>query len=130
MAEDMRLASIERAQWIILALFTLGSLLFWDWRVTLGVIIGGGIVVLNFKALRMIFASGFSQERITAAVFVKYAVKSLAVLTAVGAVVILLRGVINLMAFLVGLLTVFLAIVVEGVRGHPYKDKEERGDGA
>jgi hypothetical protein len=130
MAEDRRLASIERAQWVILALFTLGSLLFWDWRITLGVVIGGGIVVLNFKALRMIFASGFSQKKITASVFVKYAVKSLAVLAAVGAVVILLRSAVNLMAFLAGLLTVFLAIVVEGVRGHQYTGKEERGDGA
>jgi hypothetical protein len=130
MAEDRRLASIERAQWVILGLFTVGSLLFWDWRITLGVVFGGGIVILNFKALRMIFASGFSQERITASVFVKYAVKSLAVLAAVGAVVILLRSAVNLMAFLVGLLTVFLAIVVEGVRGHQYKGKEESGDGA
>jgi hypothetical protein len=81
------------------------------------VVIGGVICILNFKALRMIFEGGFSQGRIGKSIFIKYAVKFLAVLAVVAGVVFLLRGVINLVAFLVGLLTVFLAIVVAGVRG-------------
>jgi hypothetical protein len=129
MTKEIQLASIERTQWFILALFTLGSLAFWEWRISLGVVIGGIICILNFKALRMIFEGGFSQRKIAGSIFVKYVIKFLALLAAVAGVVFLLQGVINLIAFLVGLLTVFLAIVVEGVRGYRYRDEEERGDG-
>ena len=91
MAKEIKLASIERTQWVILALFTLGSLAFWDWRITLGVIIGGIICILNFKALRMIFEGGFSQGKIAGSIFVKYAIKFLALLAAVAGVVFLLQ---------------------------------------
>lgn len=127
--EEIKLSSIEKTQWVILAIFAIGSLALWDWRITLGVLIGGIIVILNFKALRMIFQSGFSQGKSAGSLFVKYAVKFLALFAALGGVVFLLRGVINMMAFLVGLLTIFLAIVVEGIRGYRYIDKEEKKDG-
>ena len=129
MAKEIRLAAIERTQWIILAILTLGSLAFWDWRITLGVIIGGIICILNFKALRMILERGFSQRKIAGSFFVKYAIKFLALLAAVGGVAFLLQKTINLVAFLVGLLTIFLAIVVEGIRGYLSMDKEEKKDG-
>jgi hypothetical protein len=130
MAKEMRLAAVERTQWLILAILILGSLVFWDWHVTLGVIIGGVIVILNFKALRMIFESGFSEGRISGSVFVKYAVKFLALLAAVAGVVFLLPGVVNLVAFFVGLLTIFLAISVVGIRGYLTMDEEEKTNGA
>ena len=129
MAQELRLAAVERTEWLILAILTLGSLVFWDWHITLGVIIGGVIVILNFRALRMIFESGFSAGRISGSLFVKYAIKFLAVLAAVAGVVFLLQGVVNLVAFFVGLLTIFLAISVEGIRGYRYIDEEETGDG-
>lgn len=125
MAREIKLAAIERTQWVILVLFTLGSLIFWDWRITLGVILGGIIVILNFKALRMIFEGVFSQGKISGSIVVKYVVKFLALLAAVGGVAFLLRDTINLVAFFVGLLTMFLAITVEGIRGYRYLDKEE-----
>ena len=130
MPKEIKLASVERTQWFILAILTLGSLAFWDWRITLGVIIGGVIVVLNFKALRMIFESGFSEGRIAGSVFVKYAVKFLALLAAVAGVVFLLRGIVNLFAFFVGLLTIFLAISIVGIRGYCSRGEEEKTDGA
>jgi hypothetical protein len=130
MTKDWRLTAVERTQWLILAAFTLGSLFFWDWHVTLGVIIGGVIVILNFRALRMIFESGFSDGKIAGSVFIKYAVKFLALLAAVAGVVFLLHGVVNLVAFFVGLLTIFLAITIEGVRGCCSMDKEEKTNGA
>ncbi|MCJ7545564.1 MAG: ATP synthase subunit I [Deltaproteobacteria bacterium] len=129
MASEIKLSSIERTKWVILALLTLGSLAFWDWRITLGVIIGGIICILNFKALRMILERGFSQRKIAGSFFVKYAVKFLALFAAIAGVVFLLQGVINMVAFLVGLLTIFLAIVVEGIRGYLSMDKEEKKDG-
>jgi len=129
MAREIRLAAIERTEWVILALFTLGSLPFWDWHITVGVILGGLICILNFKALRMIFEKGFSQGKISGSFFVKYAVKVLALFAAVGGGAFLLRGVINMVAFLVGLLTIFLAIVVEGIRGYLYMDEEEKTNG-
>ncbi len=130
MAKEIRLAAIERIQWVILALFTLGSLAFWDWRITLGVFIGGLIVILNFKALRMIIESGFARGKISGSFFVKYVIKFLALFAALAGIVFLLRGTINLIAFLVGLLTVFLAIVVEGIRGYRYMNEEEDTDGS
>ena len=126
MAREIKLSSIERTQWVILALLTLASLAFWDWRITLGVIVGGIICILNFKALRMILERGFSQRKSAGSFFVQYAIKFLALLAAVGGVAFLLQKTINLVAFLVGLLTIFLAIVVEGIRGYLSMDKEEK----
>ncbi len=129
MAKDIRLISIERTQGVILCLLILGSLLFWDRRITMGVAMGGGIVVVNFMALRRIIEAGFSGE-ISKSFFVKFAIKFLALLAAVAGVALLLRGVINLIAFLAGLLTIFLAIVVEGLRGYRYTGEEqEKNDG-
>jgi hypothetical protein len=130
MAQELRLTAVERTEWLILAILTLGSLVFWDWHVTLGVIIGGVIVILNFRALRKIFESGFSEGRIYGSVLVKYVIKFLAVLAAVAGVVFLLHGVVNLVAFFVGLLTIFLAISVVGIRGYWSMDEEEKSDGA
>lgn len=130
MAQELRLAAVERTEWLILAILTLGSLVFWDWHVTLGVIIGGVIVILNFRALRMIFESGFSEGKLSGSVFIKYAIKFLALLAAVAGVVFLLHGVVNLIAFFVGLLTIFLAISVVGIRGYWLMDEEEKNDGA
>jgi hypothetical protein len=129
MAKEIRLAAIERTEWVVLALFTLGSLPFWDWHITVGVMLGGIICILNFRALRMIFERGFSQGKISGSFFVKYAVKVLALFAAVGGGAFLLRGVINMIAFLVGLLTIFLAIVVEGIRGYFYMNEEEKING-
>ena len=130
MAKELRLAAVERTEWLILAILTLGSLVFWDWHVTLGVIIGGVIVILNFRALRMIFESSFSEGKISGSIFVKYAIKFLAVLAAVAGVVFLLQGVVNLVAFFVGLLTIFLAISVEGIRGYRSMGEEEKTHGS
>ena len=130
MAKELRLTAVERTEWLILAILTLGSLVFWNWHVTLGVIIGGVIVILNFRALRKIFESGFSEGRISGSVLVKYVIKFLAVLAAVAGVVFLLHGVVNLVAFFVGLLTIFLAISVVGIKGYWSIDEEEKSDGA
>ena len=130
MPKELQLAAVERTQWIILAILTLGSLAFWDWHITLGVVIGGVIVIINFKAMRMIFEKGFSSGGISGSVFIKYAVKFLAVLAAVAGVVFLLQGIVNLFAFFVGLLTIFLAISIVGIRGYCSMDEEEKTDGA
>ena len=130
MSKEIKLVAVERTEWLILAILTLGSLIFWDWHITLGVIIGGVIVILNFRVLRMIFERGFSEGRVSGAIFVTYAIKFLAVLAAVAGVVFLLHGVVNLVAFFVGLLTIFLAISVVGIRGYRSMDEEEKINGA
>jgi hypothetical protein len=130
MSKEIKLVAVERTEWLILAILTLGSLIFWDWHITLGVIIGGVIVILNFRVLRMIFERGFSKGRVSGAIFITYAVKFLAVLAAVAGVVFLLHGVVNLVAFFVGLLTIFLAISVVGIRGYQSMDDEEKTNGA
>lgn len=130
MTQEMRLASLERTQWFILSFLALGSLAFWDWRITLGVILGGVIIIVNFKALRRIVEGGFSEGGISKSFLLKYALKFLFLLAAVAGVAFLLRGVINLVAFLVGLLTIFLAILAEGMRGYRYTNEEtDKTDG-
>ena len=128
-AED-KLTAVERTQWIILALMIIGSIPFWDRQITLGVFIGGVISILNFKALRMIFARVFAHRGKTGTLVAQYAVKFLALIAVVAGVVVLLRGAVNLIAFLVGLLTVFLAIVVTGIRGYRHTGQEETNHGA
>jgi hypothetical protein len=129
MAKEMMLAAIERTQWIILAILSAGSIALWDKRITLGVLIGGLICILNFKAMRMIIERGFTQGKGAKAIFVQYAVKILLLLAVLAGVVILLRGAVNLIAFLVGLLTVFIAIVVAGIRGYRYTSQAEANHG-
>jgi hypothetical protein len=129
MAKEMMLAAIERIQWIILAILSVGSIAFWDKGITLGVLIGGSICILNFKALRMIIERGFTQGKGARSIFAQYATKVLLLLAVVAGVVILLRDAVNLIAFLVGLLTVFVAIVVAGIRGYRYTGQEEANDG-
>jgi len=128
-AED-KLKSIERTQWIILALMIIGSIPFWDGRITLGVLVGGLISILNFKALHMIFARGFARGKKIGALVAHYAIKFFTLIAVVVGVVFLLRGAVNLIAFLAGLLTAILAIVVAGIRGYRYTDQAETHHGA
>jgi hypothetical protein len=130
MESEGKLKSIERTQLIIWALLIAGSIPFWDGRITLGVFIGGVIAILNFKALHMIFARGFARDKKTGALVSHYAIKFLALIAAVAGVIVLLRGAVNLIAFLVGLLTTFLAIVLAGIRGYRYTDQAETNHGA
>ena len=130
MAKEIGLTSLERTQWIILSVLSLASLALWDWKITLGVILGGVIVILNFKVLRKIVEGGLSGERISKSFFLKYTLKFLCLVAAVAGVALLLRGVINLVAFLVGLLTIFLAILAEGLKGYRHMNADgEKTDG-
>lgn len=115
---EIRLASVARAQWVILAVLTIGSISFCDLRITLGVVIGGIICILNLKVMRMIFEGGLTSRKKRGVVFVKYAIKTFAMLAVVGVVVLLLQQLVEPFAFLVGLLTIFIAIAVEGLRGY------------
>jgi len=126
MAKEIRLDALEKTEWVIFALLAVGSLAFWDCEITLGVIAGGIIVILNFKVLRRIVEKGFSSEEgIPKSFFFKYVLKFLSLIAAVAGIAFLLQGMINLIAFLVGLLTIFLAIFVEGLRGYRYINEEK-----
>jgi UDP-N-acetylmuramyl pentapeptide phosphotransferase/UDP-N-acetylglucosamine-1-phosphate transferase len=130
MESEGKLNSIERTQLIIWAFLMAGSIPFWDWRITLGVFVGGLISILNFKALHMIFARGFARSKKSGALIAQYAIKFLALIAVVAGIIVLLRGAVNLIAFLVGLLTGFLAIVVAGIRGYQYTGQAETNHGA
>ena len=54
--EAQKLISIEKRSAQILVLFFLGSLGFQSWAVSLGLILGGGIALLNFRWLRGILS--------------------------------------------------------------------------
>jgi hypothetical protein len=126
MAKEIRLDALEKTEWVIFGLLAAGSIVFLDWKITLGVIAGGLIVILNFKVLRRIVEKGFSSEKgVSKSFFFKYTLKFLTLIAAVAGIAFLLQGVINLVAFLVGLLTIFLAIFVEGLRGYRYINEEK-----
>lgn len=107
---------IERLGALLVALATLGSLLLGDWRVVLGVGLGGGLAVLNFAALRRImqgiFASDNPRRQIVMTLLL---LGKLALLAAV--IYAIVRYVpVNAVALLGGISVVVLAIFVEGFR--------------
>ena len=53
---------VERLAALLVAVATLASLLARDWRVALGVGLGGAIAVLNFAALRRIMQGIFASD--------------------------------------------------------------------
>jgi hypothetical protein len=130
MSTRPQLNSLERTQWIVLTILLLGSLIFWNTKITGGVFLGGIVVIVNFKVLRKIIEQTLGSQGPSKIVAVKYALKALGLVGAVVAVAVFLREIIDLVAFLAGLLVVFLAITVEGLRGlgYAYEDDGNRGE--
>ena len=112
------ISSIERTNLILMGIFLTASLLFRDLRVTAGVLFGGAIMALNFWFMRRILEKGFSEGKVKRSVAVKYAAKFLGLVGAVVVVVVFLREWVNILAFMAGLFTIFLAICIEGVKGY------------
>jgi hypothetical protein len=115
-----RIDSIQRTSLYVVAAFCAGSLFFMSISVTLGVLLGGLTVVVNFRWLRSLIERAMAGgERGKRALYGEYLIKLLLFLAIPCGMIYYRRFLFNLnpLAFVVGLSTIFIAIFVEGIRG-------------
>ena len=116
--ETHKLISIEKRSGQILALLLLASLWFQSWSISLGLILGGGVALLNFHWLWRIMQKYLLEKKRYYGIQVL--IKFLALL---GVLFLIVRyGKVNPAAFLVGLSTlvmgIFLEVIQESLRTH------------
>lgn len=110
--QDSRLASIEKKNLMILPVLTLGSIWCQSPRVTLGVLLGGGIAILNFWLLRRIIQGGLRSRENRPAFAISYVLKFTAL--AVVVYLIVCFHVVDALGFVIGLSTLFVSIALDG----------------
>jgi hypothetical protein len=107
-----KLVSIEKRSAQILALFLLASLWFQSWPISLGLVLGGGVALLNFRWLWRIMEKYLFENKKHYGL--QILLKFLALLG--GLFLIIRYGKVNPAAFLVGLSTLVLGIFWEAIR--------------
>jgi len=110
--EPRKLLAIEKRSAQILVLFLLASLWFQSWAVSLGLILGGGIALLNFRWLRRIL-SGYIFAHKKYSLF-QLVGKFFALLLVIFLVIRFVR--VDPLALVIGISTLVLGIVFEVVR--------------
>ncbi|MDY6853896.1 MAG: ATP synthase subunit I [Thermodesulfobacteriota bacterium] len=110
--KEQRMTAIERNNAIIFAVLALGSIFFKSLAVTLGVVIGGIIIIVNFWFLRKI-AERIIKKSDKGAFFVfSYIFKFIALIAIL--FVVIYSGIVDIIGLIVGLSTVFLGIALDG----------------
>jgi len=110
--ETKKLIAIEKRSVQLLLLLLLASLWFQDWSISLGLILGGGVAILNFRWLwRILEKVLFEQKKF-------YGIQVLMKFILVGILIffILRYLAVNPIAFIVGLSTLVLGILFEVFR--------------
>jgi ABC-type multidrug transport system fused ATPase/permease subunit len=110
--EARKLTAIEKRSAQILVLFFLASLWFQSWAVSLGIILGGGIALLNFRWLwRILSEYIFAGKRYSLFQLVgKFFVLLLVIFLVIRYVQV------NPVAFVTGISALVFGIVIEAVR--------------
>ena len=119
--EARKLLAIEKRSAQILVLFLLASLWFHSWAVSLGLILGGGIALLNFRWLRRILSGYIFAHQ-------KYSLFQLVgkFFVLLGVIFLVIRFVrVDALALLIGISTLVLGIVLEVVRESVRAKKDE-----
>jgi len=107
-----KLLSIEKRSAQILGLFLLASLWFQSWPISLGLILGGGVALVNFRWLWRVMEKYLFENKKHYGF--QFLLKFLALL---GGLFLIIRfGKIDPPAFLVGLSTLVLGIFWEAIR--------------
>jgi hypothetical protein len=119
--EARKLLSIEKRTAQILVVFLLASLWFKSWAVSLGLIMGGGIALLNFRWLRRIL-SGYIFAHKKYSLF-QLGGKFFALLLVIFLVIRFVR--VDPLALMIGISTLVLGIVFEVVRESVRAKKDE-----
>lgn len=107
-----KLLSIEKRCAQILGLFLLASLWFQSWPVSLGLMMGGGVALVNFRWLWRVMEKYLFENRNHYGF--QFLLKFLALLA--GLFLIIRYGKVDAPAFLVGLSTLVVAIFWEAIR--------------
>jgi hypothetical protein len=119
--EDRKLLAVEKRSAQILALFLLASLWFQSWAVSLGLILGGGIALLNFRWLRRILSGYLFAHK-------KYSLFQLVgkFFALLGVLFLVIRFVrVDPLALVAGISTLVLGIVFEAVRQSVRAEKDQ-----
>ncbi len=114
--DDVRrlLHSIERKSLAVACVLIIGSLMYRSVFISLGVILGAAISLLNFRLLWKIAEPVFRTGAMPRGKFaLRFVVKMVGLLAAIFLVVYM--DIVNILGFLVGLTTVVLGIVIEGI---------------
>jgi hypothetical protein len=116
--ELKHLRAVERFNLVIAAAICLGSLLFWQRGVVFGAFLGAALAVLNFWAIRRVSEAGLkTQSQRKRLVLISLLLAKMGALIALVYVVIRYLP-INILAFIVGLSTFLLSIMIVSFRGH------------
>jgi hypothetical protein len=110
--ETRKLISIEKRTAQILAVFLAASLWFQSWSISWGLILGGGVALLNFRWLWRIMEKYFFENKRHYGL--QALLRFLALMT--GLFLIIRYGSVNPVALLVGLSTLVLGIFLEVIR--------------
>ncbi len=110
---------LERVDFFIVLTMIGGSLFLRDLKITLGISIGGFLMLVNFKLLKKILGKGFLNKK----TMVFYGLKFVGIIIAVIAIVLIFNKWINPLAFAIGTLSLFISFWVVGFK-NLRKEKE------
>ncbi len=110
--KEQRITTIERNNAIVLAVLTLGSIFFKSLTVTLGVLVGGIIIIVNFWFLHKIVERIIKKADKGAFFAFSYIFKFIALIAILFAVIY--SGFVDILGLIVGLSTVFFGIALDG----------------
>ena len=107
--ETQKLISIEKRSAQILAFFLLASLWFQSWSISLGLVLGGGVALLNFWWLWQIMEKLLFEKKrhYVFQVLIKFLILALVLF------LVIRYGRVNPVAFLVGISTLVMGIFLE-----------------
>lgn len=99
-------ANLKRRNWIILGFLLLGSVPFLSWRFSMGVLIGGVLVNLNFHFLHQTLVKTLMVTKTKEGVVAKYLFRLL--ITGIVILVVLIKNWVNIFGLLLGLSVVVI----------------------
>jgi len=115
--ELKHLRAIERFNLLVAVVICLGSLLFWQRGIALGAFLGAGLAVVNFWAIRRVSEAGLkTKSERKRLVLISFLLAKMGALIAL--VYLAIRYLpINVLAFIVGLSTFLVSIMIVSFRG-------------
>jgi hypothetical protein len=115
--ELKHLRAVERFNLVIAAAICLGSLLFWQRGIAYGTFLGAGLAVVNFWAIRRVSEAGLkTKSERKRLVLISLLIAKMGAL--MGLIYLIIRYLpINILAFIVGLSTFLLSIMIVSFRG-------------
>lgn len=109
---------LNTLSWVILLILSSASYFFMSHSTTLGIILGGGIIIVNFGFLQATIRKAFQKEELAKTRKALLIVKSFFRIFLLGVIIYLLitRGLVDPVGLTVGLSVVVFSIVSFGIR--------------